>query len=295
MKNIKAGVLETHYCEDGPRNGWPVILSHGFPYDIHAYDEVVPLLVHNGARVIRPYLRGFGPTRFISETTPRMGQQAALGSDLLGLIDALKLNKVILGGFDWGGLSSCVVAALWPERVAALVSYAGYDINDIERMRQPFEPMLESIIWYQNLFQLERGRICLEKYRRQLCRLLWKQWSPAWDFDEITFNTTASSFENPDFVDVVIGCYRHCLGFISGSPEYEDLEKKLATKPAITVPSVTLDGLDDPLKPGGTKAHAKMFTGFYEHRVVKCGHNLPQEKPVEFADAILQARKVARY
>jgi len=295
MKNIRAGVLETHYYEDGPRNGWPVILSHGFPYDIHAYDEVVPILVHNGARVIRPYLRGFGPTRFIAETTPRMGQQAALGSDLLAFIDALKLKKVILGGYDWGGLSSCVVAALWPERVAALVSYASYDINDIERMRQPFEPMLESVIWYQNLFQLERGRLCLEKYRRQLCRLLWQQWSPAWDFDETTFNTTAASFENPDFVDVVIGCYRHCMGMISGLPAYEVLEKKLAAKPAITVPSVTLDGLDDPLKPGGTKTHAKMFTGFHEHRVVKCGHNLPQEKPAEFAEAILQAKKVAQY
>jgi len=295
MKNIKAGVLEIHYEENGPLGGWPVILCHGFPYDIHAFDEVVPLLVEKGARVIRPYLRGFGPTRFIAETTPRVGQQAALGSDLLAFIDALKIDKVILGGYDWGGLSCCVVAALWPQRVAALVSYASYDINDIERMRQPFQPSLESVMWYQNLFQLERGRLCLEVYRKQLCRLLWTQWSPTWDFDDTTFETTAIAFENPDFVEVVINCYRHCFGLISGLPEYEELEKRLAAKPEITVPAVTLDGSDDPLKPGGTKDHAKMFTGFHDHRVVKCGHNLPQEKPEIFADAILYAKKVARY
>lgn len=295
MKNIKADVLETYYCEDGEQDGWPVILSHGFPYDIHAYDEVVPLLISKGARVIRPYLRGFGPTRFISMKTSRTGQQAALGSDLLALIDALKLNKVILGGYDWGGLSSCVVAALWPERVAALVSLASYDIIDVGRMRKPFEPMLENVMWYQHLFQTERGKICLEKYCNQLCRLLWKQWSPNWDFDDLTFNTTASSFNNPDFVPVVISAYRHDFGLLKSEPEYEDLEKILATKPRITVPAVTLDGADDPLKPGGTKEHAKMFTNFHEHRVIKCGHNLPQEKPIEFADAIFKAKEIAKY
>ncbi|WP_410672182.1 alpha/beta fold hydrolase [Amycolatopsis sp. cmx-4-68] len=287
MKTVEAGALAVGYLEDGPGDGRPVVLAHGFPYDVHAYDEVVPLLTARGARVIRPWLRGFGPTRFRSTATRRSGQQAALGSDLIALLDALSLDTAILAGYDWGGLSSCVATALWPERVAGLVSLASYDVIDIESQKDAHDPALEHAVWYQHLFQTERGRRSLAAHRRELCRMLWRQWSPHWRFDEATFDRTAASFDNPDFVDVVIHAYRHSFGSAGGDPAYAELEERLTRRPKITVPAVTLDGASDPLKPGGTAGQAAMFTARHEHRLIDAGHNLPQEAPAAFADAVL--------
>ncbi|WP_328473562.1 alpha/beta hydrolase [Actinoplanes sp. NBC_00393] len=294
MDHVDAGVLSVAYRQDGPLDGWPVVLSHGFPYDIHAYDQVVPILTAHGATVIRPYLRGFGPTRFRSAATVRSGQQAALGSDLIALADALHLDGPIVAGYDWCGLASCVAAALWPQRITGLVSLAGYDIIDIERQRHAFDPAVEHAVWYQHLFQTDRGRESLAAHRRDLCRMLWHQWSPGWAFDEATFARTAVSFDNPDFVDVVIHAYRHALGRAAGDPAYAGLEDRLAGRPKITVPAVTLDGAGDTLKPGGTADHAPMFVAGHEHRLVGAGHNLPQEAPAAFADAVLTVRSWQR-
>ena len=294
MKTVNTGVLAAAYLEDGPAGGWPVVLAHGFPFDVHAYDEVVPLLTAQGARVIRPWLRGFGPTRFLSAATQRSGQQAALGADLLALLDALALESALLAGYDWGGLSSCVAAALWPHRVAGLVTLASYDIIDIGRQQHAFDPAAEHALWYLHLFQTERGRECLGRSRRELCRMLWHQWSPHWDFDEATFQQTAASFDNPDFVDVAVHHYRHSFGRAPGDPAYEDLEKRLSQRPQITVPAVSVDGTSDTLKPGGTADQAGMFTARHEHRVIDAGHNLPQEAPAAFADAVLTVRRWTR-
>ncbi|KAF5628101.1 hydrolase [Fusarium tjaetaba] len=291
LKSIKTQTLEVGYYDHGPSSGWPVFLYHGFPYDIHAYDEVVPRLVSHGARVIVPYVRGYGPTRFLSKSTMRSGQQAALGSDVIELMDALNIDKAILGGFDWGGMSVCVAAALWPERVVGIVSYAGYDIADLSTYQKPFAPSLECVCWYQHLFQQERGIACLTESRRDLCRILWKQWSPSFEFSEDFYNQTAESFDNPDFVDVVIHAYRFCFGNAKGDPALQKLEDALATQPKISVPTITLDGRQDPLKPGGTAAHAEHFSGRYERREFDVGHAFPMEAPDEFADAILMIQK----
>ncbi|ORY25533.1 Alpha/Beta hydrolase protein [Naematelia encephala] len=280
-------VLSIAYHEYGASTGWPVVLSHGFPYDPHAYDHVVPSLIRHGARVIVPYLRGYGPTRFLSPETMRNGQQAALGRDIIDLLDALGIEKALLAGFDWGGLASCCASALFPDRVVGLVSIAGYDINDVSAQLRANPPFLECRIWYQHLFQSERGRECLEQHRRDLCKILWKQWSPNWPFSEELYDSVADSFGNPDFVDVVIHCYRHCFGNAQGESAYEDLEERLRQRPKIVVPTITIDGIDDPLKPGGTAHHAEMFTGKHEHRAVKSGHALPFEAPEDFAAAIL--------
>jgi pimeloyl-ACP methyl ester carboxylesterase len=290
VKTIGAGVLDVGYLDDGVPDGWAVVLSHGFPYDVHAYDAVAPLLAGRGARVIRPYQRGFGPTRFRSASVMRSGQQAALGSDLMALVTALSLEPVILAGYDWGGLASCVATALWPDRVAGLVSLASYDIIDIGAQRHASPPAVEHAVWYQHLFQTERGREGLSLYRRELCRMLWQQWSPGWEFDDATFDQTAASFGNQDFVEVVIHAYRHAFGLAPGDPAYAALEDRLAGRPKITVPAVTLDGARDPLKPGGTAGQADMFLGRHEHRVIEAGHNLPQEAPAAFADAVLTIR-----
>lgn len=282
--------LRIAYLEDGPAGGWPVILSHGFPYDVHAFDEVVPMLVGAGARVIRPYCRGFGLTRFHCADTLRTGQQAARGLDLLQLADALSLDRPILGGFDWGGNASCAAAALWPERFGALVSYAGYDVIDVAEQSAPLAPQLERICWYQHLFQTERGRQGLKKDRRGIARILWREWSPAWTFDGRLFERTAEAFDNPDFVDVVIHCYRWAFGHAVGEPSLQTLEHRLAQRPPIAIASVTLDGTEDPLKPGGTARHRPLFIGRHEHRAVDCGHNLPQEAPQAFASAVLLAK-----
>lgn len=283
--------LRIAYRDLGPSDGWPVILSHGFPYDVHAFDEAMVLLAQAGARVFAPYTRGFGPTRFVSEGAMRTGQQAARGRDILDFAAALGLEKPILGGFDWGGNASCVAAALWPDQIAGLVSYAGYDVIDVAAQRRPAPPALEEVCWYQHLFQTERGRDGLSENRRDLCHRLWRQWSPGWAFDQATFDRSAEAFDNPDFVDIVIHCYRHMFGRERGDPALEDLETRLAHRPSITVPTVTLDGMRDPLKPGGTADHARLFTGLHAHRMINCGHNLPQEAPAAFAEAVLRVRE----
>ncbi|NVM66552.1 pimeloyl-ACP methyl ester carboxylesterase [Mucilaginibacter sp. SG538B] len=293
MPEIKYAVtpaLKIAYSEFGSAQGWPVVLTHGFPYDVHAFDEVAAILVNNGARVILPYIRGFGPTSFISAEIIRSGQQAARGSDLIRLIEVLGLTKPIIGGYDWGGNASCVAAALWPDHIGGLVSYAGYDIIDIVEQQHAFPASLERICWYQHLFQTERGRECLNQDRHALCRILWQEWSPEWAFDEDIFERSAASFDNPDFVDVVLHSYRHMHGSEKGDPQFESLEIILAGKPPISIPSITLDGHSDPLKPGGTADHAKYFSGQYEHRSFACGHNFPQEEPTGFAEAVLTVR-----
>ncbi len=290
VKSVSTDVLRIAYVEHGPSDGWPVILSHGFPYDVHAFDDVASILARAGARVIAPYTRGFGPTRFVADSVMRSGQQAARGSDIVQLADALGLERPILGGYDWGGNASCVAAALWPDRIGGLVSYAGYDVIDVSGQRRPVAPALERVFWYQHLFQTERGRECLSEHRRELARMLWSEWSPGWRFDEATFAQSVVAFENPDFVDVVIHCYRSVFGLEAGAPALQPLEDRLAQKPAIRAPAVTIDGANDPLKPGGTADHARMFVGRHEHRVVEAGHNLPQEAPQDFAEAVMQVR-----
>jgi pimeloyl-ACP methyl ester carboxylesterase len=292
VKQVDAGVLRVAYEEHGGPDGWPAVLLHGFPYDVRAYDAVVPPLVAAGARVIVPYLRGYGPTRFLSVETPRSGEQAALGHDLLALMDALGIKAAVLAGYDWGGRAACIVAALWPERVRGLVSQNGYNIQDILRSGEPLSPEAEFRYWYQYYFHSERGRLGLARNRREFCHLLWRLWSPEWRFDAATFDRTAASFDNPDFVGVVIHSYRHRFGLVPGDPALAAIERRLAAQPPITVPAITLDGdADGVMAPGGTARHARHFTGPHEHRVVpKGGHNLPQEMPEAFAAAILDVR-----
>lgn len=290
-RQIQTSDLLVTYVEDGPSDGWPVILAHGFPYDVHAFGKVVPLLAEQGARVIRPFVRGYGETSFLSPSTMRSGQQAALGRDLIEILDALRIEGAILAGFDWGGLASCVSAALWPKKIAGLVSYAGYDIVDIARQREGFPPSLEQSMWYQHLFQTDRGRVALTESREEIAQMLWREWSPNWNFDDATFSMTAASFNNPDFIEVVLHSYRFHFGLAYGDPKSDALEAVLATKPKIKAPSITLDGTDDPLEPGGTANHSKMFIGKHEHRMIKAGHNIPQEHPSAFADAILTVRR----
>jgi len=290
LHQIDAGVLRVAYYEYGAADGWPVVLLHGFPYDVHAYDEVAPRLVERGARVIVPYLRGYGPTRFLRVETPRSGEQAALGADLLALLDALAVPQAILGGYDWGGRAACVVAALWPERVRGLVSVNGYNIQDIARSGSPATPEQEHRLWYQYYFHSERGRAGLEAHRRAFCRLLWEFWSPTWEFDEATFARSVEAFENPDFVDVVIHSYRHRFGLVEGDPEVAEIERRLAERPPISVPTVTLDGDADGVTSIGGRTRSDRFTGRHEHRVIAgVGHNLPQEAPDAFTDAVLTA------
>lgn len=294
MKTVEAGVLRVAYEERG--DGAPVVLLHGFPYDIHAYDEVTPPLVEAGCRVITPYLRGYGPTRFLSDDTPRSGQQAALGNDLVMLMDALSIESAVLGGYDWGGRAACVVAALWPGRARGLVTVNGYNIQDIANSGKPRAPDEEHRMWYQYYFHGERGRAGLEQNRRELCKLLWRLWSPNWKFDDATFERTATSFDNPDFVAVVIQSYRHRFGLAAGDPALEEIERRLAARPAITVPTIAMDGDGDGVtRAGGARDHARHFKGYYERRVVPLvGHNLPQEAPKEFAQAVLDLLSPAK-
>lgn len=244
----------------------------------------------SGSKGHHPLYPWFRPTRFVSDQIMRSGQQAARGCDISQLADALGLERPILGGFDWGGNASCVAAPLWPERIGDLVSYAGYDIIDVSAQRHPVAPSLERVFWYQHLFQTSRGRECLTKYRRELCRMLWSEWPPGGQFDEETFARSAMSFDNPDFVDVVIHGYRCTFGLEAGDPALQPLEDRLALKPIITVPAVTIDGATDPLKRGGTAEHARMFVGPHEHRVVDAGHNLPQQAPRHFAEAVIKVQ-----
>ncbi len=291
LKQIKAGVLRIAYSDNGPSNGTPVVLLHGFPYDVHAYDAVSPLLVSKGCRVIVPYLRGYGPTRFLYPDTPRSGQQAVLAHDLLAFMDSLEISKGVLAGYDWGGRAACILAALRPDRVRALVSVGGYNIQDIPGSLKPQIPENEYRYWYQYYFHSQRGRAGLSQNRRELCKLLWQLWSPTWKFTDEDFNRTALSFDNPDFVDVVIHSYRHRFGLVPGDPAVEETEQRLTGRPKISVPSITLDGHDDGVAPaGGSKDHHYFFTGKHEHQVIPgVGHNLPQEAPRAFAEAVLSS------
>jgi pimeloyl-ACP methyl ester carboxylesterase len=290
LRHITAGVLDVALYQTGPVDGPPVFLMHGFPYDIHAYAEVAPLLAAQGCRVYVPFLRGFGATRFLSDATPRSGEQAALGADLLALMDALAVPRAVLAGYDWGGRAACVVAALWPGRCAGLVSLNSYNIQNIAKAMQPDTPANEHSLWYQYYFHSERGRAGLAADRRAFCRLLWKLWSPTWVFDDATFERSAAAFDNPDFVDVVIQSYRHRFGLEAGDPALTGIEERLAAQPAISVPSITFDGADDGVRPPADAAqHARFFTGPRTHRIVPgAGHNLPQEKPQVFASAVLE-------
>ncbi|MDP1885178.1 alpha/beta fold hydrolase [Polaromonas sp.] len=290
LRHVTAGVLDVALHETGPVDGPPVFLMHGFPYDMHAYADVAPLLAAQGCRVYVPSLRGYGATRFLSDATPRSGEQAALGADLLALMDALAVPRAALAGYDWGGRAACVVAALWPERCAGLVSLNSYNIQNIAKAMVPDTPDNEHSLWYQYYFHSERGRAGLAADRRAFCRLLWKLWSPTWAFDEATFERSAAAFDNPDFVEVVIHSYRHRFGLVAGDPALVDIESRLAAQPPITVPSITFDGSDDGVRPPAAAAqHARLFTGPRSHRIVPgAGHNLPQEKPRVFADAVLE-------
>ena len=288
--SIRAGVLDVSYCEYGPENGSVVFLMHGFPYDVHTYAEVAPILAATGCRVIVPYLRGYGGTKFIDATTLRSGEQAALGADLLALMDALGVQDAVLAGYDWGGRAACVVAALWPERCRALVSFNSYNIQNIATALKPDSPSNEHRLWYQYYFHSERGRAGLTSDRRGLIELLWRLWSPTWKFDSETFLRSAPAFDNPDFVDVVIHSYRHRFGLVPGDPAYAGMEARLAQSPTINVPTITFDGADDGVRsPSSASAQAHRFSGAREHRVVPgVGHNMPQEVPSVFAHAILE-------
>jgi pimeloyl-ACP methyl ester carboxylesterase len=289
LKRIEAGALSVAYEEHGPPAGMPVVLLHGFPYDVRAYDEVTPPLAAAGCRVITPYLRGYGPTRFLSGTTPRSGQQAALAHDLLALMDALSIRDAVLAGYDWGGRAACIVAALWPQRARGLVTGNGYNVHDIPGSARPQPPEDEHRMWYQYYFHGERGRAGLELNRRELCKLLWRLWSPNWRFDDTIYERTAASFDNPDFVAVVVHSYRHRFGLAPGDPALEDTERRLTARPQIAAATIALDGDGDGVtRAGGARGHARHFTGAYERRVIPVvGHNLPQEAPREFAQAVL--------
>ena len=293
LRKVDAGVLNTAYYEAGPADGPVVMLLHGFPYDIHSYVDVAPLLAAQGCRVIVPYLRGYGPTRFRDKATPRSGEQAAIGADLMALMDALQVKRAVLAGYDWGGRAACIGAALWPERCIGLVSVNSYLIQDIANAMVPFTPEREVALWYQYYFQLERGRAGLAANRRGVAKILWRQWSPNWHFDEECFERTAAAHDNPAYVDVVIHSYRHRFGLADGDLQYADLQARLAALPAITVPTITLDGAGDGVVPATDgNASAAKFTGRRIHRVVpRAGHNLPQEEPEAFAAAVMELIK----
>lgn len=290
IKRVRTKTLEIAYEESGPANGFPVLLMHGFPYDPRCYDEVVPALVARGHRAIVPYLRGYGPTRFLAAETMRSGQQAAIGQDLLDLMDALNLPRAVLVGFDWGGRAACVVAALWPERVKGLVVANGYSIQDIAASKTPAPPAQENRLWYQYYFHTERGRAGLAANRGDLCKLLWRLWSPNWKFDDATYERTAKSFDNPDFVDIVIHSYRHRFGYAPGDPAFEAIERKLAEQPPISAPTIVIQGEGDGVNlAAGNAARPRFFTGPYQRRLVPViGHDVPQEAPADVARAVLE-------
>lgn len=292
-KTVRTDVLEIAYEEHGPQDGPPVILLHGFPYDVRAWDEVAPALAADGCRVLVPWLRGFGPTRFLSPDTPRSGEQAALGHDLRQMMDALGIGRAVLAGYDWGGRAACIVAALWPERVRGLMSSTGYNIQNIAASGEPAPAAAEHRFWYQYYFHTERGRAGLTRNRRDICRLLWELWSPEWRFDEATFAKTAPAFDNPDFVDVVIQSYRHRYGYAKGDPALEPIEAQLARQPKITVPTINLHGAADGVGPAPqTDSQGRHFSGPYERRLIpRAGHNVPQEAPAATVAALRELLK----
>ncbi|MBW4638623.1 MAG: alpha/beta hydrolase [Gloeocapsa sp. UFS-A4-WI-NPMV-4B04] len=290
LRQIHTGVLNVRYAEVGPTNGRPVILLHGWPYDIHSYVDVAPLLASAGYRVIVPYLRGYGTTRFLSSETPRNGQQSVIAVDIIAFMDALKIEQAIIGGFDWGARTANIMAALWPKRCKALVSVSGYLIGNPEVNQMPLLPQAELQWWYQFYFATERGRAGYEKYRHDFNKLIWKLASPQWQFDDVTFDRSAESFDNPDHVQIVIHNYRWRLGLAEGESKYDELEKQLAAFPAITVPTITLESDANGAPHPDPSSYAKKFSGKYSHRTIKggIGHNLPQEAPREFAKAVVE-------
>lgn len=290
IKQIDAGVLNVGYAEAGRGNGRPVILLHGWPYDIHSYVDVAPLLAAKGYRVIVPYLRGHGTTSFLSSNTIRNAQQAAVAADAVALMDALKIEKAIIGGFDWGARTANILAALWPERCKAMVSVSGYLIGSPAANRAPLPPKAELDWWYQFYFATERGRAGYEKYRRDFNKLIWQLASPKWNFDEATFDRSAASFDNADHVEIVIHNYRWRLGLAEGERQYDDFERRLAQGPVINVATITLEGDANGAPHPDPSVYTKKFTGKYAHRLIKggVGHNLPQEAPRAFADAIVE-------
>ena len=294
VKQIDAGVLNVGYVDAGPAGGIPVILLHGWPYDIHSFDEIVPLLAASGHRVIVPYLRGYGSTRFLRASTPRNGQQAALAVDTIALMDALKIDRAIVAGFDWGARTADIVAALWPKRCRGLVSVSGYLIGSQAANKAPLPPNAELAWWYQFYFATERGKAGYDKYRREFAKLIWQLASPKWAFDDATFDRSAASFDNPDHVSIVIHNYRWRLGLANGESQYDELERRLAAAPPITVPTITLEGDANGAPHPEPSAYAARFTGRYAHRLITggVGHNLPQEAPKPFVAAI---EEVARW
>ncbi len=288
MKTLRTATLEIAYQESGSAEGRPVVLLHGFPDDVHAYDDVAPPLAAAGWRVLVPYLRGYGPTRFLSAETPRSGQQAALGRDLADFMDALGLSRAVLAGYDWGGRAACILAALWPERAVGLVTMGGYNIQNIAAAVKPASPVAEYRYWYQWYFHTERGRAGLAANRGPLCRLLWELWSPNYRFDDATYQQTAASFDNPDFVEVVIQSYRHRHSAAPGDPALDAIEAQLALQPPITVPTISLHGECDGVgPPDSIDHHTRHFTGPYQRRLIPiAGHFLPREAPGAVVRAI---------
>ena len=296
LKQIDAGLLNVGYVELGQSTGTPVFLLHGWPYDIHSFIDVAPRLASAGYRVIVPHLRGYGTTRFRSNDAIRNGQPAALGLDVIDLMDALKIDKAIHAGFDWGGRTADIVAALWPERCKALVSVSGYLIGSQAAGKTPLPPSAELQWWYQYYFATERGRAGYEKYRKDFAKLIWQIASPKWKFDDATFDRSAASFDNPDHVAIVIHNYRWRLGLADGERKYDEYEQRLAQFPAITVPTITLEGDANGAPHPEPSAYAKKFSGKYEHRLIEggIGHNLPQEAPKAFAEAVIDVDKLSR-
>lgn len=291
LKQIDAGLLNIGYAEAGPANGQVVILLHGWPYDIHSFVDVTPILAGKGYRVLVPYLRGFGTTRFLSDKTFRNGQQSAIALDIIAFMDALKIEKAVLAGFDWGARTANIIAALWPDRCKALVSVSGYLIGSQKAGKVPLPPGAELQWWYQYYFATERGQAGYEKYRHDFAKLIWQTASPKWNFDDATFDRSAASFQNPDHVAIVIHNYRWRLGLAAGEAQYDDLEKRLAEAPVISVPSITLEGDANGAPHPDSSVYAKKFSGKYEHRGINkgIGHNLPQEAPKAFADSVVDA------
>src|ERR671932_203824 len=291
LKQVEAGELNVAYAEAGPSDGPAVLLLHGWPYDIHSYLEVVPLLAARGYRSIVPYLRGYGATRFLSSRMPRNAQQSVLALDAIALLDALRIERAIVAGFDWGARTANIIAALWPQRCQALVSVSGYLIGSQAAGQVPLPPSAELQWWYQYYFATERGRAGYDKYRREFARLIWQIASPRWDFDDATFDRSAAAFNNPDHVDIVIHNYRWRLGLTEGEPRFDEVEMRLAAAPAISVPTITLEGDANGAPHPDASAYATKFSGRYEHRVITggIGHNLPQEAPEAFTQAIFDA------
>jgi pimeloyl-ACP methyl ester carboxylesterase len=294
LKEVEAGVLNVGYAEAGPSGGAPVILLHGWPYDIHSFIDVAPLLASAGYRVILPYLRGYGSTRFLSEETVRNGQPSALALDIIALMDRLKIENAILGGFDWGARTADIIAALWPNRCKALVSVSGYLIGSQQSGNVPLPPSAELQWWYQYYFATERGRAGYDKYRREFARLIWQLASPKWNFDDDTFERTAKAFNNPDHVAIVIHNYRWRLGIAAGEPRYDQAEQRLSSAPSIAVPTITLEGDANGAPHPDPSSYSRRFIGKYKHRTIAggIGHNLPQEAPAAFAEAIMDADRL---